>query len=180
MKRAIFFPGTGETGESVWFPYLAGELTRMQYGVKTIVYPNPDKPNVEELVEIATRENYDEETLLIGHSAGVALILAVLERLDIKVKKVILVAGYIKALSAYEDANLVLKTQYDWEKIKNNAGEVVIINSVNDPWGCDDRQGRAIFDHLGGTLIINHEGHMGSVTYNQPYTEFPLILKLII
>jgi uncharacterized protein len=95
MKRAIFFPGTGETRESVWFPYLADELEKNGYGVKTIGYPDPDKPAVDELVEIALKENYDEETIVVGHSAGVALILALLEKLDVRVKKALLVAGIL-------------------------------------------------------------------------------------
>ena len=57
---------------------------------------------------------------------------------------------------------------------------MILINSDNDPWGCDDKAGKFIFDNLGGTLIIRHgEGHMGSNTFNQPYREFPLLLELI-
>lgn len=36
-----------------------------------------------------------------------------------------------------------------------------------------------MFENLGGMLIINNEGHMGSDTFKQPYKEFPLLLKLI-
>jgi hypothetical protein len=36
-----------------------------------------------------------------------------------------------------------------------------------------------MFDNLGGMQIVLHEGHMGSTYYNQPYKEFPLLLKLI-
>lgn len=69
---------------------------------------------------------------------------------------------------------------YDWERIKTHVRDVVFIHSDNDPWGCDDKKGREMFDHLGGTLIIRHgEGHMGSNKFNQPYREFPLLLKLI-
>lgn len=179
MKRAILFPGTGETFESVWFPYIARELGSMQYGVKTLKYPSPEKPLIDELLPIALSENYDEETVLIGHSAGVPLMLAVLEKLDTKVKQVILVAGYVNPLGSYEDANGILKTNYDWEKIKSNANEILIINGVNDPWGCGEEEGRELFKNLGGTLILNHEGHMGSDTYNQPYKEFPFLVKLL-
>jgi len=38
----------------------------------------------------------------------------------------------------------------------------LFINSVNDPWGCNDKQGRKMFDNLGGTLVVNNDGHMGS------------------
>ena len=64
--------------------------------------------------------------------------------------------------------------------IKNHAQDFVFINSDNDPWGCNDKQGRIMFNNLGGTFIIRHdEGHMGSTTYKQPYKKFPLLLKII-
>jgi hypothetical protein len=74
----------------------------------------------------------------------------------------------------------ILKDEYDWEKIKSNCEKFVFINSVDDPWGCDDKQGRKMFDKLGGELIIrSNEGHMGSDMYEQPYKEFPLLINLV-
>jgi hypothetical protein len=63
--------------------------------------------------------------------------------------------------------------------MKSHFKDIIFINSDNDPWGCTDVQGRIMFDHLGGTQVIVHEGHMGSTTHKQPYKEFPLLLKLI-
>ena len=42
-----------------------------------------------------------------------------------------------------------------------------------------DKQGRKMFDNLGGTLITNNEGHMGSDSFNQPYKEFPFLLRMV-
>lgn len=72
-----------------------------------------------------------------------------------------------------------LQSKYDWEKIKANCQNFVFINAANDPWGCNDKQGRKMFDKLGGTLIINNEGHMGSNKFNQPYKKFPLLVALV-
>ena len=49
----------------------------------------------------------------------------------------------------------------------------------NDLWGCDDVRGKEIFENLGGVLILNHEGHMGSDVFEQLYKEFPFLLKLV-
>jgi len=73
----------------------------------------------------------------------------------------------------------ILQDKYDWQKIKEHCQDFVFINSINDPWGCNDKQGRIMFDNLGGTLVINQEGHMGSDTFHQPYKEFPLLIKLL-
>jgi predicted alpha/beta hydrolase family esterase len=74
----------------------------------------------------------------------------------------------------------IIKESYDWAKIKENCSKFVIINSDNDPWGADDKEGRFMADKLGGILIIPMgEGHMGSDYYGQPYKEFPLLEKMI-
>ena len=70
--------------------------------------------------------------------------------------------------------------EFDWDRIKNNVKDIIFINSDNDPWHCDDKEGLFMFDKLGGTLILRHgEGHMGSGTFNQPYKDFPLLEKLL-
>ncbi len=58
-------------------------------------------------------------------------------------------------------------------------GGIVVINSDNDPWKCDDKQGKIMADNTGGKLIVLHEGHMGSLKFDQPYKEFPLLIDLI-
>jgi uncharacterized protein len=55
-----------------------------------------------------------------------------------------------------------------------------IINSIDDPWGCNDQQGIFMFEKLDGDLIIrSDQGHMGSNKFNQPYKIFPLLKCLI-
>ena len=79
-----------------------------------------------------------------------------------------------------EKTRKILQPKYNWEQISKNVKQIVFINSDNDPWGLDDVEGRYMFDHLGGMQIIKHgEGHMGSDKFQQPYKEFPLLIKLI-
>jgi hypothetical protein len=51
------------------------------------------------------------------------------------------------------------------------------INSREDPYGCDDKQGRAMFERLGGTQIVRDDGHFGDI--DQPYESFELLDRLI-
>jgi predicted alpha/beta hydrolase family esterase len=123
---------------------------------------------------------YDKDTVLIGHSAGAPLILSVLENITTPVRLAILVAGYARPKGEKMEEEKILQDSYNWSKIMKNCREFVFINSDNDPWGCNDVEGRHMFDHLGGTQIIKHgEGHMGSDTFKQPYKEFPLLVKLV-
>ncbi|MDE2031151.1 MAG: alpha/beta hydrolase [Patescibacteria group bacterium] len=179
MKNAIIFHGTGSTGKYFWFPYLKEKLEKKGFEVWLPDLPNKDNPNINELVPFVLKNGkFNSETVLIGHSSGAQLILNILEKIDIKIEQAILVSGYAESLA--ESANSNIKPDLDWNKIKENVENIIFINSDNDPWGWDDKQGRAMFNKLGGIQIIMHnEGHMGSVSYNQPYKEFPLLVDLI-
>mgnify|MGYP001579158339 CR=1 FL=1 len=179
MKNAIILHGTGDKNTDFWFPYIKEKLEERSFDVWLPQLPNAEKPNREDwLPFILENGKFTEETVMIGHSAGAQIILSVLEKIDTKIKKAILVSGYAKALrkDAGSENNV---DDFNWEAMKEKAEEFIFINSDNDPWQCDDKQGRIMFDKLGGTLVIRHEGHMGSTTYNQPYKEFPLLAKLI-
>ncbi len=180
MKNAIIFHGTSCTPNSFWYPWLGKELKNRGYNVYIPQLPEADTPSLVNWLPFALKNvKFNLETVIIAHSAGVSLTLAVLENLIEPVNKVILVAGTARQRGKTPESKLILKKSYDWAKIKRNGKEFYFIHSDNDPWGRDDKDGRYLYDHLGGTQIIQHEGHFGSNTFNQPYEEFPLLLKLI-
>jgi len=179
MKNAIILHGTGDSPDNFWFPWLKKELEKLDYTVWLPSLPNPEYPNRKDWIPfIAENETLSNETILIGHSAGAQVILSLLENINVKIKKAVLVSGYAKALRKNMQSEKDVD-EFNWNAIKGKAEEFIIINSDNDPWGCDDKQGKIMADNLGGRLIIRHDGHMGSTTCNQPYTEFPLLLELI-
>lgn len=180
MKNVIIFHGTGETDQSFWFPYIKKNLEKKGYVVSVPLLPDPDHPDLKKWLPVALKETYTEETVLLGHSAGGPLQLSVLENINVQIQQAILVAGYARPKGDDPKPEPILQESYKWEKIKMNVQEIIFINSDNDPWGCNDVEGRYLLDNLGGTLIIpKGEGHMGSDTLKLPYREFPLLLKLI-
>lgn len=172
MKNVILIHGDAETPNSFWFPYLKGHLEKRGYNVWSPHILNFEK----ETTSVIKEGDFTEETILIGHSAGCAFILHVLEKINVEIKKAILVSGYAYTISEGKKGTI---KKYDWKKIKANAKKFIVINSDNDPWGYTDKFGRYLCDRLGGTLIIKHDGHMGSTKFNQPYKEFPFLLQLI-
>lgn len=97
-----------------------------------------------------------------------------------QIAKAILVAGYGRQRPSKKEKDTMIQQVYDWKKIAANVREIFYVNSDDDPWGCNDVEARYMFDRLGGTMVIRHgEGHMGSDSFNQPYKEFPLLVKLI-
>lgn len=179
MKKAIIFHGTDCKPEDFWYQWLKSELEKSGYQVSLPYYANMNRTPIAEFLPTVMEEfTLDEDTTLIGHSAGVPLILAMLEKTDQKISKAVLVAGFSEPLAG--DRDVILQEDYNWQKIKEGAQNFVIFNSDNDPWGCDDKQGRRLQENLGGKLIIKHEGHFGSNSMNQPYKEFPELLKEVL
>jgi predicted alpha/beta hydrolase family esterase len=178
MKNAIILHCTEGSPDMFWYPWLKGQLEKKGYTVWLPQLPHPEKPDIAEWLPFVLENGvFNDETVLVGHSAGCPLILSILEHAS--VKQAILVAAFFEQLSPDEKES-ILQDSYNWSVIKNNVQDSIYINSDNDPWGCDVAAGQNLLQHIGGTLIIPHgEGHMGSTSFNQPYKEFPLLAKLI-
>ncbi|TRO55998.1 alpha/beta fold hydrolase [Streptomyces sp. IB201691-2A2] len=174
--NVIIFHGTGANPEVCWYPWLGRRLAERGYAVEIPHYPDlNEEPIATFLPKVLANHVFDERTVLVGHSGGAALLLAVLEHIDATVSQGVLVAGYSTQPNTRDEP--VLQTGYDWAAIKAHVRDLYFINSRHDPYGCDDRQGRTMFERLGGTQIVRDDGHFGD--YDQPYETFELLDRLI-
>jgi predicted alpha/beta hydrolase family esterase len=175
-KKVIIFHGTGGNPDVAWYPWLSKQLESRGYIVERPFYPGiNEEPISEFLPKVLANHKFDENTVIIGHSGGAPLILSILENIDVVISQAFLVAGYSTLPNTSTEP--VLQESYNWGKIKSHVKDIYFINSTNDPYGCDDKQGRAMFDKLGGTQIILNEGHFGSP--GQEYNTFELLNKLV-
>ena len=182
--NAIIFHGTDcePNDKWYWFAWLKRELEKRGIEVELPFMEKINRETVDETLakipEILSKINSD--TILIGHSSGVPLILSILEKSDIKIRQAVLVAGYFEAATELLGKSPILQSEYDFAKIRENCKNFTLFNSTNDPWGCDDIEGKRLFEKLGGdTLIVRNDGHFGSSGKNQIYDEFPLLLKML-
>nr|WP_207619624.1 alpha/beta hydrolase [Nocardioides sp. IC4_145] len=175
-RKAILFHGTGAHPDVLWLPWLRKRLTERGYSVEARHYRDLNsEPIATFLPKVLANHTFDADTVLVGHSGGAALLLAVLEKIDTKVDQAILVAGYCTQPNAEEEP--VLQDDYDWAAIRAHVRDLYFINSRQDPYGCDDNQGRAMFERLGGTQIVRDDGHFGDM--DQEYASFELLDRLI-
>ncbi len=190
MKNAILLHGNSCTPNSYWLPSIKKFLEGYGYSVWAPQLPNSTVPDLKiQLLSVLKKGKFGNETIIVGHSSGCPLILAILENINVRINKAILVAGYARRLGKQnkpelkkleKDAEPILQDKYSWKKIRRNVKDIIFINSNNDPWSCDDKEGLYMFEHLGGTLIIQYgEGHMGSDKFKQPYKKFHLLEKLL-
>ncbi|WP_309647913.1 alpha/beta hydrolase [Nocardioides sp.] len=175
-RRAILFHGTSANPDVVWLPWLRRRLLERGYAVDVPHYPGL---NVEDIAtflpKVLADHTFDTSTVLVGHSGGAALLLAILEHIDTRVDQAFLVAGYWTQPNV--ESEPVLQDEYDWAAIRAHVRDLYFINSREDPYGCDDKQGRAMFERLGGTQIIRDDGHFGDI--DQPFESFELLDRLI-
>jgi hypothetical protein len=187
MKNALILHGAGNNSQGNWFPWLKSKLEKRGYKVWSPDLPNSDEPNQELWLKTIFSNNkwqFNEESVVIGHSAGATLILRILEKLPqgAQIKKAVLVAGVVQLGTKPEffpyKRSLVEKP-FNWQKIKKSTRELYFIHSDNDPYLCGADQGNIMQEHLGGKLIVKPgEGHF-NLEKGQQYKQFSLILDLL-
>jgi predicted alpha/beta hydrolase family esterase len=175
-RSAVIFHGTGGAPGNCWYPWLGARLAARGYAVEIPHYPGLNRDPIGVfLPQVLANHPLSEDTVLVGHSGGAALLLGILERAPAQIAQAFLVAGYATPPNTAEEP--VLQESYDWQAIRAHARELYFINSVRDPYGCDAAQGRYMFDRLGGTQILRDEGHFGD--HDDPYPTFELLDRLI-
>lgn len=184
METAILLHGTGGSGtDYFWFADTKQFLESHGYQVWWPQLPHTDRPELKKTLSFVSENmpTVNEKSIIIGHSSACPLILSLLQGSSVKVKQVVLVAGFYQPIGDDGFSELMLqKTEYDWQRIKNSAGKITLINSDNDPWGCDDAQARPIAEALGAAFVLaKGQGHMGSGSFNQPYRKFEMLKTVL-
>lgn len=183
MKNALILHGAGNNSGGNWFPWLKSELENKGYKVWSPDLPNAGNPETKEWLGTINSGNWEfnEDSIIVGHSSGGTLILKILESLppDIKINKAILVAAPLDKGSITEFWPLkenIAQGPYNWLKVKNSAKEFVLIYSDNDPYDCGKRHGEEIQKQIGGKLIIKKgQGHF-NLEIGEKYRKFPELL----
>lgn len=176
-KNALIFHGMGSGPQDFWLPWLSLSLRQNGFDVWTPELPQKDTPDLSVWTPwVLERACFDEHTIMIGHSAGTPLILSLLQKIQVTIKKSVLIAGFINPIPNMPPDNPMLMPNADWEKMRANCHDFAFINSDNDPWGCNAAQGEAMRQKLGGTLVVmTGQGHFGSNIFKQPYPDFPML-----
>ncbi|MBU6475434.1 MAG: alpha/beta fold hydrolase [Alphaproteobacteria bacterium] len=176
-KKALLFHGTGSGPRDFWLPWLIDALQKNGMEVWAPDLPQKDAPDLSVWTPwVLERARFDEETIMIGHSAGAPLILSLLQKIPVRIEKAVLVAGFVMPIPKMPPDHPMLMQNPDWEKMRRNCRDFTFIHSDNDPWGCDAAQGEAMRQKLGGTLVVmTGQGHFGSNIFKQPYPAFPML-----
>lgn len=187
MKNVLILHGAGNNSQGNWFPWLKEKLTKKGYKVWSPDLPNSDEPIQKDWLNTVFSNSdwkFDNESIIIGHSAGATLILRILEKLPegVKINKAILVAGPVEVGTIPEHAPYkrdLTKDPFNWKKIKQSAERFYFIHSDNDQYECGEDQGKIMHEHLGGELIVKSGEQHFNLEKGPEYKQLPFLLKLI-
>lgn len=181
--NVIILHGTNANPSKNWYPWLKKQLEDCGHRVFVPELPNSAFPNGEEWVEYVLQNSpfdFDEETVVVGHSAGAAVIPELLQKLpaDAKIKKAILVSGFHTDLG-WEKLKDLHNIAVDYEEIKQKAEDFVFVHSDNDPY-VSLAEAEWLVEKLDGQLrVLAGQGHF-NLTASPQYKEFPKLLYLIV
>lgn len=181
MKNALIIHGVGGYPEENWFMWLKEKLERKGYKVWLPQLPNCDRPDVDlhNKFLLSGEFDFNNETILIGHSSGAVETLSLLDNLPYgkKIKKAILVAGFIDNLNREALDGLFIH-KFNYDNIKSKVDEIVLVHSDDDPY-VPLEHGKFLKKVLNAKLIIKKgQKHFSIGSFGKKYKEFPLILEL--
>lgn len=174
------FHGTGSTPRSNWLPWLRDALEARGHRVIVPAFPTPDGQTVAEWMTVLSQyPPPDQQSVLIGHSAGATFALRVLERVTTPVRGAVLVAGVTDVMGNDFDPLLAdfLAGGFDWPAIRQNGGELHVFHSSDDPY-VPLRQAETMVAHTAAVAhFVATAGHFSS---SSGYREFPELLELCV
>jgi predicted alpha/beta hydrolase family esterase len=160
-----------------WHPWLKKELESRGIKVSGELYPFDWKPDYNQWKKVFEKNKINENTVLVGHSAGCAFLLRWLSEKNKKVKKLILVAPYILDDPRAPFLSNLVNFKIN-ENIKNCFNELIIFYSDNDNKYIID-SAILINKKLGGKMIrFKDKGHF--TLGNMKTREFPELLEAIL
>ncbi|MFA5211115.1 MAG: alpha/beta fold hydrolase [Patescibacteria group bacterium] len=131
----LFIHGFSSTGLGNFRKWLKQELENRGHNVTTFDLPNTDKPNViEQTNYILNNFNCDENTIIVAHSLGGPVTYRLLEKINKKVAKVVLVDPVVfpefvdRERSAVDTSD---SFKFDFELVKNKCDDFVILGEKN-------------------------------------------------
>jgi hypothetical protein len=180
MRSAFIFHGIGGSPGENWFPWLRHAL--QQEGLSVTV---PRFPTTRPVTTFAQwwdvfapfLDTVDEQSLLIGHSLGVAFLLSVLERTSADAAFCVAPAWGVTGSMFDPIMRDIADRPFDWPTICEHCAHVEIFHAPNDPYVKMERA-ETLAQHLHGTLtVVPDAGHFNT---SAGYEEFPLLLERVL
>ncbi|MDP2671180.1 MAG: alpha/beta hydrolase [bacterium] len=181
MKKVFIVHGAGGGPHENWIPWLGSELEKLECEVSVPQFPIKEGQNLNNWLTTLQpfRRDFDEKTIFVGHSIGVAFILNILETLKKPALGSFLVSGFIRDLNLPEFDTLnhtFYEKNFDWNKIKANGGKIYLFHGDEDPFVPLDRATELASRLEINPIVIPNGGHLNE---KAGFKKFELLLEKI-
>lgn len=178
-KNAVILHGTDADSTDHWFPWLKTELEVRGYAVWVPNLPGADRPDAAKYVSflIDSGWDYNENTVLIGHSSGAVAILHLLAQLERKVAISIFV-GVFRGDLGWDSLKDIDPDGLDLNRIISKSNRFVFLHSDNDPY-CPLAHASYYADELGGELVVLPGQKHFSTGDDKRFRKFPEVLEFM-
>lgn len=169
-KRVLIIHGWESNSREHWFLEEKGRLEKLGFEVVVPDMPDTFHPKKEEWVKVIKDFNPDKDSILIGHSLGGVAILRYLEETSNKVGECILIATPIRKLKR-EDYDFgptynFFEPDIDYQKIKQNCKEFIVINQTDDPW-VPLQHGKDLANYINANFeMVEGNDHFDKINFN--------------
>lgn len=134
-KNFVLLHGFTATPEDDFHPWLKKKLESLGYRVQVPRLPHTDNPTEKEQVDfVRSSVQFDEGTILLGHSLGSVIALKILEKLDKKIAGLVTVGGFVDTdfKDHHRNFEKTFNWNFDFNKIKSNTGFIHVLHDTND------------------------------------------------
>jgi len=168
-KRILIIHGWESNSKEHWFLEEKERLEKLGHVVIVPDMPNSFHPQQDAWVDVITNFAPDDNSILIGHSLGGVAVLRYLEG-STKISKCILIATPISKLTRvgynFSPIKNFLEPNFNWEKIKKNCKEFIVMNQTNDR-SVPLQHGKDLANNVGGKLeIVEGENHFDTIDFD--------------
>ncbi|MDE1869863.1 MAG: serine hydrolase family protein [Candidatus Micrarchaeota archaeon] len=184
IENAFLIHGANGTPDENWMPWIRANLERNGITVYAPQFSHEQRQTLKtwlgEFEEY--KESLNSNSIIIGHSVGCAFVLRLLERINVRVKAVFLVAPFTRPLNIpkFDELNKTfLEKEFDWERITRNCEEFFVYGSDNDPY-VKMSQESFVAEKTGGIFkMIPHAGHINEAAGYKEFRELYEDIKIL-
>jgi len=179
--KYIVAHGTCANPEANWFPWLQKVACRAGHECYIPRFPTPEAQYLTSWLQVFDRccPELDDQTVLVGHSIGAALILRVLERSSQRVHATVCTSGWLGLLeNDFFDPLITsfFEAPFNWNSIRKRAGRIVCFWGEGDPYVSQDKA-QALADNLLVPLtVIPNGGHLNA---ESGFLSFPPLFEAL-
>lgn len=187
VRNAVILHGTQGSPDGNWFPWLDDQMQAKGFTVWRPQLPHAEQPSLHQWVEFVHQNapfELDEHTIIIGHSSGAVLALALVQEASKPVGAVVGVAAFAaqvgNSVATNWEANARLfDIVLDWRVIQMNVlQQIVLLHSDDDPY-VPLVHAKYLTAQLGAELtVVPGQGHF-NLEKSSSYTQNWYLLRIL-